>query len=313
MAQNFQRGIPLVKVSLGAVVPVQQYGNLQPTVEAEGETIEAALDIALRHVQAFWNRVGQKPLEIHDDKHETPVGQILRCRVSGAEVIFDPVAHTYHDRDGNRFLGGSTFAGRYKAPFLAELIAGKMATKNGVDAQEILAMWKLNAEASSTFGTSVHAALQLYGEYVELSKNVKDGSDESALTSNPVLRPIVESFFTEERKKERAYYEEFVADADSLACGLIDRLVADEDGSLWIEDYKTNADVTKVEKILPPFDGIVPNNSLGAYYLQLSYYSRILTAHGRNVKGLRVHHWTGTEWKLYEHPVVNLDAAFQES
>jgi hypothetical protein len=303
----------LPKISLGAVIPVQQYGNLQPTVECESETIAEALDEALGHLQAFWNRVGQKPLEIHDSKSDAPVGQILRCRVSGAEVIFDPIAHTYHDKEGNRYLGGSTFAGRYKRPFEAKIIAGKMAEKNGVDPGKILDMWKLNAEASSTFGTSVHAALQLYGEYLELSKAVKNGSDESALTSNPVLRPIVEAFFTDERKQEKAFYEEFVADAKNLRCGLIDRLTVDEDGGLFVEDFKTNADVAKPETILEPFRGVVPSTTLGIYFLQLSYYGTVLAAHGRLIRGLRVHHWTGSEWVTHESPMIDLTPAFNDA
>jgi hypothetical protein len=209
----------LPKVSLGATIPVAQYANLQPVIEAEGETIDEAMEIALGHIERLWNRTSSHHLDINRGQPSAPVGEILRCRVSDAEVIFDRVAHTYHDRQGNRYLGGSTFASQYIAPFAGEIIAGKMADKHGVEAQQILDMWALNAEASCTFGTAVHAALQLYGEYVELSKSVKDGSDESALTSNPVLRPIVEAFFTEEHKSERAYYEAFVADPATAPCG----------------------------------------------------------------------------------------------
>jgi hypothetical protein len=209
-------------------------------------------------------------------------------------------------------MGGSTFAGKYKEPFPAKAIAQKMADKAGdVSADEILAMWKLNAEASTSFGTGVHAALQLYGEYVELSKRVKAGSDEAALTKNPTLQPMVLKFFTDARKAEIAYYEEFTANEKELACGLIDRLVVEPDG-LIIEDYKSNHSVDKPEKILPPFADIVPNTALGGYWLQLAYYARILTKHGRNVKGLRIHHWTGEEWTTYESPVIDLSAAFDQ-
>jgi hypothetical protein len=295
---------------LGATLPVAQYGNLQPTIEVEADTIDEALALALGHIKTLWDRTVQKPLEIGQDT--LPTGKVLQCRVSGAEVIFDPIAHTYHDRQGNQYQGGSTFAGRFKAPFPGEIIAGKMAIKHGVEAQKILDMWALNAEASSTFGTSVHAALQLYGEYLDLSRSVKDGSDESALTANPVLRPIVEAFFTEERRAEKAFYEEFVADSRTRSCGLIDRLVADDDG-LWVEDFKTNTSVDKSETILEPFKDVIPHTSLGAFLLQLSYYAKILIDHGRIVKGLRIHHFTGSEWITHEHPVVDLTPAFKEA
>lgn len=302
----------MVSVQLGATIPVAQYANLQPVVTMEGETTEAALDAALGEIKKLWDRTAPKPLEIAEVKSETPQGAVKVCRVSGTKVIFDPIAHTYRDSKGNYYRGGSGFASKYKEKFPAELIAKKMADKAGGDvtAQQVLDMWALNGEASSSHGTGVHAALQLYGEYAELSRKVK-GSDEAALTKNPTLKPMVLSFFTDLRKQETAYYEEFVANEAELACGLIDRLVVEDDG-LVIEDFKSNASVDKPEKILAPFTDVVPNTTLGGYWLQLSYYGRILIKHGRTVKGLRVHHWTGSEWITYEHPVVNLDAAFEE-
>lgn len=290
------------KLTITATIPTAQYANIQPTFDVEADTHEAAVEIGLQRLQHIWDRVGQKPLEIN---RQDPKGVILQCRVSGQEIVFDPIAHTYHDRQGNRYMGGSTFAGRFSEEFPTDIVADRMATKYDVVASDIKDMWKLNAEASTSFGTSLHAALELYGKYLELSQKVKDGTDESALTKNPVLRPIVEAFFTEERRAETAYYEEFCANAAEKACGLIDRLVVESDG-LVVEDYKSNADVHKSEKILPPFSGLVPDTTLGAYFIQGSYYARILMAHGRIVKAVRIHHWDGAEWVTYENPVIDI-------
>lgn len=302
----------MVSVSLGATIPVAQYANLQPVITMEGETVEAAMAAALGEIKKLWDQTAKEPLDIDRGQPPTsaPAGRILQCRVSGAKVIFDPIAHTYHDLQGRRYMGGSTFAGKFKSEFHGALIAGKMAEKHGVDADKIQAMWALNAEASSSFGTGVHAALQLYGEYLELSKTIK-GSDESALTKNPTLRPMVEKFFTPERSAIQSYYEEFVADEKSLRCGLIDRLEVEPDG-LRITDFKTNTSLDGKEKILPPFDKAVPHTNLGVYWLQLSHYASVLQAHGRIVKGLRVYHWTGSDWDEYDHDVVDLSPAFEE-
>lgn len=299
------------RVTLGSTIPVVQFGNLQASVEGEGETYEEAMDVALRRMQYVWNRTAEKPLNI-DKQWVSPEStvKILTCRVSGAQVKFDTVAHTYTDLQGRKLMGGSTFAGKFKAGFPGPHIAQKMAVKHGVSADEIQAMWALNAEASSSFGTALHAALELYGKYLELSKKVKDGSDESALTKNVVLRPIVEAFYTDERKAETSYLEEFVADAKTLRCGLIDRLKVEPDG-LTICDFKSNTDLEKPVKILPPFKGVVPDTSLGSYWLQLSYYGSILAAHGRVVKGLTIHHWTGKEWVDHHHPMVDLTPGFE--
>ena len=289
-----------------ATIPTQQYGNIQPQIEVEAESYEAAVDIGLQRLKFIWDRTGERPLDI-DRGRPKVTGNLMTCWASGTQVYFDPVEHIYRGADGKQWLGGSTFAGRYKSPFAGEVISKKMADKHKVDADEILAMWELNAEASATLGTAVHAALQLYGEFRQLSKATKDGSVESALTSNLVLRPIVLKFF-EGREDETAKYECFVADATRRHCGLIDRLALDEDG-VWVEDYKTNADIQKEQKILAPFKGIVPDTALGSYWLQLSFYARILQVHGKNVKGLRIHHWNGTDWETHEHEVVDLSPA----
>lgn len=304
------------KVTISGTIPVAQYANVTPSFEVEGETHEAAVELGLRQLQAIWDRVGQKPLEIDrnaptesDEAGPAVKGEVLKCWASGTEVVFDPIAHTYRRGNGPKWLGGSTFASRYTKEFPAETASANMAAKHGVDSQEILDMWALNAHASATVGTAIHAALQLRGEYGGLSRRVKDGTYESALSSNPVLRPIVEAFY-EGRDKEIAKCEAFVADPIRMHCGQIDRLLIEDDG-LTVEDWKTNKDVHKAESILPPFKGMVPNSKLGAYWLQLSFYARILIAHGKIVKGLRVHHWTGSEWKTYEHEVIDLDAAFE--
>lgn len=231
--------------------------------------------------------------------------KVLKCWASGSEVLFDPEAHAYSTGDGHPWLSGSAFADKFISQFDSELIAGKSASKHGVEATDLLDMWALNAQVSRDFGTSLHGALQLRGEYAQLSRAVKDGALDAALTKNPVLRPIVEAFFDAERDEEIAAYEVFVADPVGHRCGQIDRLVVDADG-VFIEDYKTNTDLSKRETIKPPFKGLVPNTQLGAYWLQLSFYAHILQSHGKNVKGLRVHYWTGAEWITYSSQVIDI-------
>lgn len=302
-----------VRVTISGVIPTQQYGNLQPTFEVEAETHEAAMELGLRQMKDVWDRTSERPLNVRSlEKVVRLPGEELRCWASGTRVNFDPIEHIYSTADGKRWLSGSTFAGRYKSEFNGPLIAGKMAAKNGVEAAEILAMWALNAEASSTVGTAVHAALQLRGQYAELSKAVKDGGLDSALTKNPILLPIVESFFAS-REDEKAFYEVFVADPVRGHCGLIDRLRVNTDGTYDVEDYKTNTDLTKAETISPPFRGVIPSTKLGAYWLQLSFYARILQSHGKTVQTLRIHHWTNGAWETHEHEVIDIAAHLRKS
>lgn len=299
----------MARVTMAATIPVAQYANLQPTFEAEADTHDEAMEIALRQIKDVWDRTAEKPLRVRDlDNTLTlPPGKEHRCWASGTRVTFDAVTHTYSTGDGRRWLSGSTFASRYKSEFQSMLIARMVAEKHSVEAAEILAMWELNRDASSTVGSAVHMALQLRGQYADLSRTTKGGTLEACLTKNPILLPIVESFFAT-RAEEDARHEVFVADPKRAHCGFIDRLVIDDDGGLWVEDYKTNGQLDKAEKILPPFADVVEPTKKGAYWLQLSFYGRILAVHGKTVNGLRIHHWTGDEWLTYEHELIDLDA-----
>lgn len=292
------------KITLGATIPTTQYGNLQPSFEMEGATVDAALDAAVLTMQRFWNLVSDKQLTLREVREVVASTAVeLTCWASGSRVLFDPVAHRYSPGE---WLSGSAFAGRFTSDFPADLIAGKMAAKaDGVEPADILAMWALNAEASSTFGTAVHAALQLYGTYLVTSRAVK-GSNESALTKNPILRPIVESFFVG-RENEQAVYEVFVADPVLRHCGQIDRLLITGPRRLRVQDFKSNATLDDKETIGLPFRGVVASTKLGAYWLQLSFYAAILIRHGWTVEGLDIFHLQGDgSWVTHSHDVVDI-------
>ena len=293
---------------MSAVIPVGQFANIQPTIEVEAENHEAAATLALERIQKIWDRVGEKPLRTDRDKAQLPVGELKHCWASGTEIYFDPIEHVYRDAQGIRYLGGSTFAHRYAKEFPGATVAGKMATKYEVDADEVQDMWALNSLASTTVGTAVHAALELRQRYSTLSQQVKDGSFESALTKNPILRPIVDAFFTEERQAEEALAEILVADPIRHHAGQIDRTVILAPKRVRLEDHKTSRDVFKAESILPPFKDLVPANQLGLFTLQLNFYRRILESHGVTVEGLRVNHWDGSEWVVYDLELLDLDA-----
>lgn len=300
-----------IKLSMTGVVPVYQYANLQPTVEVEADTFEEARDLALSQMKTIWDSVseGGKKLEIGKGlSQSTAVLSKKVCDFTGASLLMDEVAHTYQDETGQRYLSGSTFANGYKAKFNAPAIAAKTAAKYGLTTEAVLSMWGTNAEASTSLGTAIHAGLELYGKYLPVSMKTK-GTNEAALHKNLVLRKIVEQFY-EGRENEQAMYEAFAVDKDKKLCGFIDRLliVDAEKKIVRVQDYKTNPDVNKKETILDPFKGVVENSSLGAYWLQLSFYAYILTKAGYTVEGLDIMNYDGTKWVTYQHDVVDISA-----
>lgn len=300
-----------VKFEMTAVIPVYQYANLQPTVHTEADSFEEARDIALKQIQSIWGAVseGGKKLQV-SGVTSSPKSFVPKiCDFTGAQVLMDEQSHTYQDAAGNKYLSGSTFATSFKGKFDARAISAKMATKHEVNQDHILSMWKTNAEASTSLGTAIHAGLELYGKYLQLSHKIK-GSEESALHKNAIIKKIVQQFY-EGRENETALYEAFAVDTDKHLCGFIDRLliVDKEKKIVRVQDYKTNPDINKRETVVGPFKDVITSTSLGLYWLQLSFYAYIITKAGFTVEGLDIFNYDGTEWQTYQHPVIDISAA----
>lgn len=305
-----------MKFSIAGTIPTGQYANIQPTFEIEADSNDEALREGLRLMQAAYQAVGKElPLEATPIPQK-PLGELLTCWASGTRVYFDPATHTYSSPDGTQgWLSGSAFAKKFHAEFPADIISNKMAAKALREREmhvlpaDIVAMWAKKAEVSSSFGTSLHAAIELYGKYGDTSMALK-GTHESVEVVNPYLAGAVRAFF-DGRDGEEAQYEVFVADDKLKHCGLIDRLkIVQLRGNdpiiVEVEDVKTNGDIHKPQKIQGFLKGKVPDTVLGGYWAQLSFYAAILQRHGVVVPMLRILHWNGEAWDAYEHEPIDI-------
>lgn len=299
-----------ITFELGAVLPTGQYQNVQPKVTVVADTFEEARDLALKQIQSVSEMVGSSiPIRFDNAETTAPTANALTtkvCAFTGTEVFMDEANHVYYDKNGVVYTSGSKFADKYKAGFDKEMISNKFAAKYGVEQSDVLAMWSTNAEASTSLGTAIHVALELYGKYLNLSMATK-GTNESALHKNQLLAPIVQSFYAG-REHEKALYEAFIANEEKHLCGEMDRvLMVDEKNKIVrIQDFKTNPDITKKATILAPFKTVVDNTSLGAYWLQLSFYAYNLIRAGWTVEGLDIFHYANNKWTTYSHDVIDL-------
>jgi len=288
----------MVKYTLTAVVPVAQYANLQPAIEVEAESIEEAEKQVLPYVEDFFNRYSEKA-KIGAEKRAASPDRVLLKDIFGNEIFYNDKTHEYTNSLGEVYLSGSQYA--KEDEFDAEYWAQEFVAKYGLkeeDKQKILAMWETNGTASSSFGTALHAAIELYGEYRDLADKIDldlktglrkklDSKTEknSSLSKLPYLKEVVNKFFTEERLAEKAKYEVLVVDHKNKRAGRIDRLVKLEDGSFRVCDMKTNNKILKPERT--------------TYGKQLSFYADILVANGCRLAEdpLLVHHWNDDTWK----------------
>ena len=268
-----------MKIELGAVIPTIQYGNIQPKFEVEADTIEAGLAIIEPQIKALYDKYSDKPLVTHTEALGSTQDDFVEVEAFvGGKIWYSASRHEYRNDKGEIYLSGSQYASSFDKPFDAQSIAGKMATKSGVPVQDILKMWEMKRDISNGYGTALHLAMQLYGEYHKHSEAFEKNYHIHDLA---VFKDAVESFYAT-RKDELAKYEAFVVDHERKYVGQIDRLMFGVDGGAWVEDFKTNAE-------LDP-------KKLATYWKQLSFYASILKANDKHVTGLRIHHWDGKRW-----------------
>lgn len=309
------------KFTITAVIPTVQYGNIQPQYEVEAESYEEAEKIAMPYIEKLWAKYCAKGSELPqkapaEEAAATSTAKVkyikMVSEITGVALAFDPLAHKYVNKQGKQYLSGSVFAHKYQHEFDEQKIVPDMAAKHEVPEEDIKNLWKIKGEASTSLGTAIHAALEMYGKYHALGEKL--GSNKkpvvnTALHDQPILKNIVQKFF-KDRMKEDAEYEVFVADDELMWCGQIDRLlITDRKKKICrIQDYKTNSDVNKKGfngKLLAPFDDM-PDTPLSGYWLQLSFYARIMQKHGWTVEGLDVLHFDGEDWVTYTREVIDL-------
>lgn len=233
-------------------------------------------------------------------KLERSPNAVLVTDFFGNEIFYDPILHEYTNALGEVYLSGSAYAGDDE--FDADYWANEAATRYGLGADavdRIKAMWNTNGEASRAFGTALHAAIELYGQYHDLADiidmDLKTGKRKkldakteknSALSKLPYLNKVAKKFFTKTRLKEKAYYEVLLVDHKNKRAGRIDRLLVYPNGSYAIRDMKTN------NKLAP--------KDLRSYTKQLSFYADLILANGKQLakkKPIAIHHWNENTWK----------------
>ena len=268
------------EITVTAVIPSAQYANIQPAITVEvDDDIEEAKALAMSHIVGISQQYAEEGKALQGGTTSSNAKKV-ECLVGGS-ILYDPVAHVYTNDKGEVYLSGSAYAKQFDKPFEINAIAKKMSDKSGVPAQDIIDIWKLKGQASASFGTSIHEAMEMYGKHAEACKKL---GKEYHISSIPVVSEIVANFF-KGRESEKAIYEPMIVDHDRKWAGQIDRLVLTGDKKCIIEDFKTNADMTPAK--------------IETYTHQLSFYKAIMESGGWTVEGIRLHHLDGS-WKTIE-------------
>lgn len=211
----------------------------------------------------------------------------------GNEGFYDEVLHEYTNSLGEVYLSGSAYAHEddFDADYWADYFV-KAYDLNEDTKQVIKDMWNTNGEASRSFGTALHAAIELYGSYHHIAAIIDTDlttgerkmvsakvEKNSALSKLPYLKKVAQEFFTPERLGETAFYEVLILDHKNKRAGRIDRLILLPDGSFEVRDMKTNTKMGAADK--------------RGYTKQLSFYGDLILANGRKLgpNPTMIHHW----------------------
>ena len=117
-------------------------------------------------------------------------------------------------------MSGSRFPEQFYQPFDEDGILNAMAEKYNVDKEKLRAMWGLNRDASTGYGTAIHAAMENFdlnhvlGDKVKSVKEYKTKPNvvgpNKALSRNPFLAKIVSDFHEKFGGDYEVFTEEFI-------------------------------------------------------------------------------------------------------
>lgn len=272
------------KFTLKATIPVVQYGNIMPEIEVEAEDFKTASKMAFKHLQKIWNTYGEKPLNKKAKPVKVGKGSFETLTTfTGEKLKYNAATHEYTDMAGNHLVSGSEYKKSFDKEFPLDLMAAKVGNKYGVPAEVVAAMWKSNSYVSTSFGTSIHAAMEHWFRY----KDSACGEKEYNLPKHPFLRGAITTF---PLKDAQVLPELLVSHVASFMAGRIDGITIIGDKTAIVIDYKSDADIQK---------------NLEGHFKQLSYYAEILRKAGWSIPKVQVWNYTD-KWEMYESDVIEI-------
>lgn len=298
------------KLTIGAVIPVAQYSNLQPSIELSEVGVAEGTEFAMDYIKELFAKYAEKgPLTAKDIITATGIKKSFN--ESGVEVNFEPISHTY-TYQGKKLQGATDYIKKFYKEFNATGVAESLKDKWDLPAETIKEIWEESGKLTSAFGTLVHNALEFYHNHKEDGERISEAKGEEEnyiLPKHPILRDIVQGFVNIDKRKGKIVSEVLITNIAQGFCGHADAIeIIDLDKKICrVGDFKINInseDTDKNLRVLPPFEKL-ESNKLSKYQLQMSIYANMLQASGWQVEGLDV--WVyESEWKHYQFEVLKV-------
>lgn len=267
-------------------IPVSglQYTDVRPVIAGEDwDDIKA-------EAQKIAESVGNTKLAERLGGQTDPTSGITSSgEVLGDGVLFNKEDHTY-TKNGLPYLSGSTFAHMFEKEFPKEIVATKLAEKEGREVSEVLEGWDAKGQISLDYGTLIHKCIETY---------IKHG----ATPTNQYLADIVDDWI-DVFDGEIESSEMFVQDDLHQLCGVVDGF-----GNGILYDWKTGDIHQKIQHTLGKD---FPNDRLSLYTLQLNFYKYIIEQNGGKVKKMIIGWLNGEHWEKVDVPVIDIKSYLEQ-
>lgn len=216
----------------------------------------------------------------------TSSGEVL-----GDGVLFNKEDHTY-TKNGLPYLSGSTFAHMFEKEFPKEAVASKVAARDEVEVEDVLAGWEAKGQISLDYGSLIHECIETYLKHGELPVN-------------EYLKGIVDdwAYTFADTKALTMWPEHFIQDDPHQLCGVADCVAIDDKLHMTIYDWKTGDIHKKAQHTLGKE---FPNDQLTLYTLQLNFYRYILEQKGNKVDKLIIGWLNGDHWEKVDVPIIDI-------
>ena len=183
------------------------------------------------------------------------------------KVLFNEDNHTYFLGD-KQLTSVTTYIGKYKNEFKRNIIASRIAKRDGVSKEEVLAEWKAKGDYAREMGKTIH---KIFEDYHEQKKIILP---EIYDKEKPAVKCIEDIF---ETGRLETVAVEYIVYNDNLA-GQIDMIAKNPKGEHFILDWKTNNSIDKEaygnKKMLLDFHKY-PDSNYYHYSIQLRVYQQL--------------------------------------
>jgi len=211
-------------------------------------------------------------------------------------LIFDPISHLYKNEfTGELYISATTLIHKFKKPFDSDLMAKRVAKKEGTTAEEVQARWKEDNNKSKDYGTELHAAVEQY---------LKTG-----IIGDQKYQEFIQAYLDLDvvSRKDDLLIEHKLHSHEYKIAGTADLIRLEKNGGFSVFDLKTNKRFNYHnqynEYLLPPLQHLTASE-YSIYSIQLSLYAYMFqNMTGRRVNSIGVTYYDRNTKKFTYYPM----------